>query len=72
MYPSPTSGPLHVQATTAGKMSVEVFNALGAQVQTANFTGTMTDLDLSGNAAGIYTVRVGDGTNFNIQRILLK
>ena len=72
MYPSPTVGPLQVRTQTAGYMTVEVFNALGAKVQTTNFNGTTTSLDLSGHVAGIYTVRVGDGTNYNVQRIVLR
>lgn len=72
MYPTPTAGPLEVRAATPGNMTVEVFNALGAKVLTSSFTGTATTLNLAGNAAGMYTVRIGDGTNFNMQRIVLK
>ncbi len=72
MYPSPTAGPLQVRTKTAGNMTVEVFNALGTKVQNSNFNGTATTLDLSGQAAGIYMVRVGDGTNFNVQRVVVK
>ncbi len=72
MYPSPTAGPLEVRAETPGIMTVEVFNALGEKVQTSSFTGTATTLNLAGNAAGMYTVRIGDGTNFNMQRVILK
>lgn len=72
MSPSPTAGPLDIRTKSAGNMTVEVFNALGTKVQNSNFNGTATTVDLSGNAAGIYMVRVGDGTNFNVQRIVLK
>ena len=72
MYPSPTVGPLQVRTRAAGNMTVEVFNALGTKVQKTNFNGTSTSLDLSGHAAGIYMVRVGDGTNYNVQRIVLR
>lgn len=72
MYPSPTVGPLQVRTEKAGMMTVEVFNALGGKVQTASFNGTATSLDLSGHAAGIYWVRVGDGSNYNMQRIVLR
>lgn len=71
MYPTPTAGPLEVRAETPGNMTVEVFNALGKLVMTSSFTGSATTLNLSGNAAGMYTVRIGDGTNFNMQRIVL-
>ena len=72
MYPTPTAGPLEIRAETPGNMTVEVFNALGAKVLTSSFTGTATTLNLAGNAAGMYTVRIGDGTNFNMQRIVVK
>lgn len=72
MYPSPTAGPLQVRTEKAGQITIEVFNALGAKVQTAHFNGTATTLDLAGHAAGIYVVRVGDGNNFNIQRVVLR
>jgi hypothetical protein len=72
MYPSPTTGPVQIRSEITGHMTVEVYNTLGTLVQTASFNGTETSLDLSGNAAGIYTIRVGDGTNYNVQRIALK
>lgn len=72
MSPSPTAGPLDIRTKAAGNMTVEVFNALGTKVQNSSFNGSATTVDLSGHAAGIYMVRVGDGTNFNVQRIVLK
>ena len=72
MYPSPTDGPVEIRLETPGKLKVEVFNALGKLVKTVSFNGTRTTLDLSGNAAGIYTVRVSDGARANVQRITLK
>lgn len=72
LYPNPTTGPLQIHAQAAGPMSVEVFNALGAKVLSADFTGTSTSLDLAGHAAGIYTVRISDGKNSGAQRIALQ
>ncbi|MBZ0207319.1 MAG: T9SS type A sorting domain-containing protein [Flavobacteriales bacterium] len=72
MYPSPTTGPVQIRSEITGQMTVEVFNTLGTLVQTTSFNGTATSLDLSGNAAGIYTIRVGDGTNYSVQRVALK
>ncbi len=72
MYPSPTTGLVQISSEKSGNMTVEVFNPLGKLVTTTSFNGTATTLDLTGNAAGIYTVRVGDGTLFNVQRITLK
>lgn len=72
LFPSPTNGPLEVRLETPGKTTVEVFNSLGKVVRTASFNGTRTSLDLSGNAAGVYTVRVSDGARYNVQRIALQ
>src|SRR5690606_24521274 len=37
MYPNPTNGQVEIRVQDAGKMTVEVFNALGALVKTAHF-----------------------------------
>lgn len=71
IFPSPTNGPLEVRMDTPGKTTVEVFNALGKLVSTTRFNGTSTKVDLTGNSAGIYTVRVSDGARYNVQRIAL-
>jgi hypothetical protein len=71
MYPNPSSGMLNINMQTAGNTTVEVFNVLGETVKTADFNGTSATLDLSGNAAGVYSVRVGNGSNFTVQRIAL-
>lgn len=71
-YPSPTTGLVRIRSEKPASMTVEVFNTLGKVVATTSFNGTATTLDLTGNAAGIYTVRVSDGTNYNVQRITLK
>lgn len=72
IYPSPTDGPLQIEVDAPGRMEVEVFNALGELVHTSSFQGSRTTLDLSDQAAGMYTVRVSNGDLFNIQRVVLR
>lgn len=72
MYPNPTTGVLHINTTKAEITTVEVRNVLGAVVKTATFNGTVNKIDLSGNAAGVYTVRIGNGTNYAVQLITLQ
>lgn len=72
MYPNPTNGQVEIRVQDAGKMTVEVFNALGALVKTAHFNGTTSSINLEGNAPGIYSVRISDGARFNVQRIAVK
>lgn len=72
IFPNPTSGIVQVHMQTAGNMTLEIFNAMGAKIRTTHFTGTSGSLDLTGNAAGIYTVRISDGNSTSVQRIALQ
>ncbi|MGV9013280.1 MAG: T9SS type A sorting domain-containing protein [Flavobacteriales bacterium] len=72
MYPNPTTGMLHITTKKAETTTVVVRNVLGAVVKTATFNGTENTIDLSGNAAGVYTVRIGNGSNFAVQLVTLK
>ncbi len=72
VFPNPTTGLLHIRTQTSGNMNVEIFNAMGAKVRSVRFTGTSTTVDLTGNAAGIYTVRISDGKNASVKRIALQ
>ena len=71
MYPNPTTGVLHINTAKAEPTTVEVRNVLGAIVKTATFNGTVNTLDLSGNAAGVYSVRMGNGSKFAMERVTL-
>ena len=72
IFPNPTTGVVQIRTQTSGNMSVEIFNTLGAKVRAASFNGTSTSMDLTGHAAGIYTVRISDGKNTSVQRIALQ
>lgn len=72
LSPNPTTGLLHIRTQTSGNMTVEIFNAMGAKVRSVRFTGISTTVDLTGNAAGIYTVRISDGKNTGARRIALR
>ncbi len=72
LYPNPNDGVFEVTMAKSGLTTVEVFNPLGQLVQSSSFNGTTTKLDLSGQAAGIYTVRVGNNGSYNVQRVAVK
>lgn len=72
VYPNPTTGVLHIHTAKAEPTTVEVRNMLGAIVETATFNGTVNTLDLAGNAAGLYSVRISNGTHFSVERITLQ
>lgn len=70
IYPNPITGVLHINTTKAEATMVEVRNMLGAVVKTGSFNGTMNTIDLAGNAAGLYTVRIGNGTNYAVKLVM--
>ncbi|MBK9422362.1 MAG: T9SS type A sorting domain-containing protein [Flavobacteriales bacterium] len=72
MYPNPTTGVLHINTAKAETTTVEVRNMLGAVVKTATFNGTVNTVDLRGNAAGVYSVRIGNGANYAVQLVTLQ
>jgi Txe/YoeB family toxin of Txe-Axe toxin-antitoxin module len=45
---------------------------LGELVKTATFNGMENSMDLRGNAAGLYSVRISNGSRFAVERITLK
>lgn len=72
LYPNPNDGVFEVTLAKGGLTTVEVFNPMGQLVQSSSFNGTTTKLDLSSQAAGIYTVRVGNNGSYNVQRVAVK
>ena len=72
MYPNPTTGVLHINTAKAETTTVEVRNMLGAVVKNTTLNGTVNTIDLAGNAPGVYTVRIGNGTNYAVQLVTLQ
>ncbi|MCB0782029.1 MAG: T9SS type A sorting domain-containing protein [Flavobacteriales bacterium] len=69
VYPNPTlDGRFTVTTSGTGTYDLIVVNTLGEQVATARFNGN-TLVDLKGLAAGVYTVRVSDGTRTSVRRV---
>jgi hypothetical protein len=72
LYPNPTTGLVHIRTAKAEPTTVEVRNVLGELVKTATFNGMENSMDLRGNAAGLYSVRISNGSQFAVGRITLK
>lgn len=69
IYPNPTSGILNVKAE--GNNTVVVLNAIGQVVYTNEVDGEGT-IDLTGNASGVYFVRLQSGDKVATQRVILE
>jgi hypothetical protein len=72
LYPNPTTGLVHIRTAQAEPTTVEVRNVLGELVKTTTFNGMENSMDLQGNAAGLYSVRISNGSQFAVERITLK
>lgn len=70
IFPNPTNGILTVTTNGSDRHLVEVFNMLGSNVLTTSVNANGS-IDLSGNAPGVYSVRVSNGEAFMVQRIVL-
>jgi len=70
LYPNPSNGVVNIHTAQVGQYTVEVFNMLGENMLTTVINGN-TALDLSGNAKGVYMVRVSNDVATSTQRVIL-
>ena len=72
IYPNPTTGIINIKNTTGNL--VNVFDVLGHKVFTAKLDGSSNTktLDLSALQAGLYFVKISDGRNASVKKIILK
>lgn len=70
IFPNPSNGILNLTTANSDRHMVEVFNVLGSNVLTTSVNGNGS-IDLSGNAPGVYSMRVSNGNAFTVQRVIL-
>ena len=67
IYPNPTSGDLHVNATAMTHVSV--YNAMGQMVYDQEVSGDEMVIDMSQYESGVYMVKVTTETGSSVKRI---
>lgn len=76
VYPNPTNGlvSIDLQGAVAQNATVEVYNAMGQLILSNNYTAAQSkfDLNLSGNAAGVYTVKLIVNGEVVTKRVVLQ
>ena len=71
LFPNPSAdGLLQFRSEQSGSFSIQVMDALGREVLSTRSNGSST-LDLRGEAAGVYSVRVSNGSATTVQRVAL-
>lgn len=73
IYPNPTNNKavIEVDNSLESRFEVEVFNAQGQVVITANFSNKQFQLNTSHLAEGLYFVKVAGETSFAMQKLLI-
>lgn len=71
--PNPSNGVFTVSTTNEANYSIDVINVLGEVVSTRNIEGSFNEtFNLSNLNAGLYFVKVSNGTSENVQRVIIK
>ena len=73
VLPNPSTG--NVQVTASGfsnQAHVEVFNILGSRMFIGNLSGGKATLDLSDLKSGVYLIKVTEGKQVAVSRLILK
>jgi PKD repeat protein len=75
IYPNPSKGIFNIElkGLIANNMNIEVYNALGQNILTRDFSNSSkTELDLTGHAAGIYTIKIISGNEIIVKHVTLQ
>jgi hypothetical protein len=73
VYPNPSNGVFTVTAANADNYTLEVINVLGEVVSTKSIEGSINEtLNMTNFTAGMYFVKVSNGTTQNVQRVIIK
>ncbi|HBB90310.1 MAG TPA: hypothetical protein DC042_00905 [Bacteroidales bacterium] len=71
-YPNPVSGTLFIRGLTAGSRA-EIFTILGEKIHSALSAGNSCEMDLSGQPAGVYFLKLMDPSgNATVKKVVKK
>ncbi len=73
VLPNPSTGMVQVTASGfSNQAHVEVFNILGSKMFSGNLSGGKATLDLSDLKSGVYLIKVTEGKQVAVSRLILK
>jgi hypothetical protein len=70
VYPNPFNSSFIVTSSTLESSTIEIYNAVGSLIYSANAKAHKTDIDLSRQASGIYFVRLTNAQGSLIKKII--
>lgn len=71
LYPNPTKGKFTITQTNNIK-SIEIYNVMGEIVYKSQASNSKTQIDISAQPKGIYIVKINNGVNTQIEKIVLQ
>jgi hypothetical protein len=72
VYPNPAADELHIQWPNYTQANIQLIDAVGKTMITANVFGVNTTLSTSDVPAGVYVLRVNDGQSITTQQIVVQ
>lgn len=72
IYPNPASDNLNIEHPAMANGIISIMDMQGKTISTQNAIGTITIIDCSAFAAGIYTIKIADGQNVSTQLCTIK
>jgi hypothetical protein len=70
LSPNPTKSHLHISRATASPTHIEIYTLAAQRLLSKDFEGAEFDVDLSGCPAGVLVVRVSDGEQVGVYKII--
>ena len=72
-YPNPvTNNEFTVTTASSDTKQVVIYNLIGKQVFTSNFTGTRSTINIASLAKGLYILKVTEGTKVATSKLIIK
>ena len=72
-YPNPvTNNEFTVTTASSDAKQVAIYNVIGKQVFTSNFTGTRSTINIASLAKGLYILKVTEGTKVATSKLIIK
>ena len=63
---------MNIELLNSTPATANFYNLLGEQVKSVKLNNTKTAVNLSGNASGIYMLRIEQGNNIITKKVILK
>ena len=72
VYPNPSSGIFYIEGLALSESEVKIFNQLSQLVFSGRITGEISEVDLTIQGKGVYTVLITQNSKVLVKRIVIR